>query len=136
QYDIKRNERDKLWKIIQPRLPVDATGQWYWKNDSSPDELDGHFFGFALYYDHVCETEAEKEEVRVVVRRIIDHVIDHDYNQVDYDGLPTRWGHFSPDDLNRNPAWVVERGLNGYSILTFLSVAHHVTGDPKYREEY
>ncbi len=135
-YDIRRNERDALWKIIQPRFPIDETGDWYWKNDSSPDELDGHFFGYGAYYDHVCETDAEKEAVRAVVRRLVDHIIEHDYNLVDYDGKPTRWGHFSPDDLNRNPEWVMERGLNSNSILTYLSVAHHVTGDPKYRDEY
>ena len=43
-YDIRRNKVDSLWKIIQPRLPVDASGKWYWKCDSSSDELDGHFF--------------------------------------------------------------------------------------------
>jgi hypothetical protein len=134
-YDMERNERDKLWKIIQPRWPVDESGDWYWKNDSSSDELDGHFFGYAIYFDRVCETDAEKEAVRAVVRRIMDHILDHGYNLVDFDGEPTRWGRFSPDDLNRNPAWSDERGLNSYSILTYLSIAHHVTGDEKYRAE-
>jgi hypothetical protein len=136
QYDIGRQERDKLWKIIQPRLPIDETGEWYWKCDSSSDELDGHFLGYAVYYDHVCKTEAEKDAVRKVVRRIIDHILKHDYSLVDHDGQPTRWAHFSPDDLNRNEAWVAERGLNSYSILTYLQIAHHILGDKKYRNEY
>lgn len=135
-YDVRRNKADSLWKLIQPRWPVDETEEWYWKNDSSSDELDGHFFGYAIYFDRVCETEAEKEEVRTVVRRIIDHVLDHGYNMVDYDGLPTRWGHFSPDDLNRNGDWYAERGLNSFSILTYLSIAQHITGDSKYRDAY
>lgn len=135
-YDQRRNERDALWKIIQPRWPIDETGEWYWKNDSSPDELDGHFLGYGTYFDRACETEEEKDAVRVVVSRIVDHILDHDYNMIDYDGKPTRWGHFSPDDLNRNPAWVIERGLNSLSILAYLSVAHRVTGDPRYRDEY
>jgi len=135
-YDIRRNKADALWKIIQPRWPVDETGEWYWKNDSSSDELDGHFFGYAIYFDRACETEAEKDEVRAVVRRIIDHIIDHGFNLVDYDGKPTRWGHLSPQDLNQNEEWVCERGLNSYSMLTYLAVAHHVTGDPKYRDIY
>ncbi len=134
--DIRRNKADTLWKIIQPRLPVDATGEWYWKCDSSSDELDGHFLGYAIYFDHVCETEKQKDEVRVVVRRIIEHILAHDYSLVDHDGQPTRWGHFSPDDLNRNAEWVAERGLNSYSILTYLTIAHHITGDPKYRKIY
>lgn len=135
-YDLRRQEADSLWKVIQPRWPVDETGEWYWKNDSSSDELDGHFFGYAIYFDRVCETDAEKDEVRDVVRRIMDHILAHGYNLVDYDGTPTRWGRFSPDDLNRNPAWCEERGLNSLSILTYLSVTHHITGDAKYREAY
>ncbi len=135
-YDIGRNNRDSLWKIIQPRLPVDDSGQWYWKCDSSSDELDGHFFGSAIYFDHVCKTQAQKDEVRKVVRRIINHILEHGFNLVDHDGTPTRWGRFSPEDMNRNPDWCVERGLNCFSILTYLAIAHHITGDPKYRQIY
>jgi hypothetical protein len=135
-YDVRRQQRDKLWKIMERRVPVDATGQWYWKADASSDELDGHFFGLAVYFDRVCQSEEEKNAVRAVVRRLIDHLIRHDYNLVDYDNQPTRWGRFSPDDLNRNPAWHAERGLNSYSILTNLAIAHHVLGDAAYREAY
>ena len=135
-YDQRRNRADTLWKIIQPRLPIDETKQWYWKCDSSSDELDGHFFGCATYFDHVCKTEEQKDAVRTVVRRIINHILKHGYNLVDYDGTPTRWGHFSPDDMNRNEAWHSERGLNSYSILTYLAIASHITGDPHYREVY
>ncbi len=135
-YDIGRNERDALWKIIQPRLPVDASGEWYWKCDSSSDELDGHFFGYAVYFDRVCETETQKEDVRQVVRRIINHLITHDFCLIDHDGLPTRWAQFSPDDMNRNEAWHEERGLNSYSMLTYLSIAHHITGEARYRDLY
>jgi hypothetical protein len=135
-YDQRRNKADSLWKIIQPRWPVDETGEWYWKNDSSSDELDGHFFGFGIYYDRVCKTEEEKEAVREVVRRIMDHVLDNNYTMIDYDGKPTRWGHFSPDDMNRNEAWSDERGLNSFSILTYLAVTYHITGDQKYRDAY
>jgi len=134
--DRERQKRDSLWKVMDPRWPVDESGEWYWKCDSSSDELDGYYFGFGLYYDHVCESEAEKEELRAVVRRMTDHLLIHDYNMVDHDGQPTRWGHFSPQDLNQNQAWWIERGLNSQSILTYLIVAHHITGDPRYREAY
>lgn len=135
-YDQRRNAADSLWKIIQPRWPVDETGEWYWKNDSSSDELDGHFFGYGIYFDRVCATESERNEVREVVRRVMDHVLDNNYTMIDYDGKPTRWGHFSPDDMNRNEAWSDERGLNSFSILTYLAVTYHITGDQKYRDAY
>lgn len=132
----RRASRDSLWKVMNPRWPVDASGKWYWKCDASSDELDGYYFGFGIYYDRVCETEAEREELRVVVRRMTDHLLQHDLNMVDYDGQPTRWGHFSPADLNQNEDWWIERGLNSLSILTYLQVAHHITGAARYHDEY
>ena len=136
EYDQRRRERDALWKLIQPRWPIDASGEWYWMNDGSADELDGHYFGYGIYYDRVCETEAEKEAVREVVRRVTDHLIDHGYNIVDFDGTPTRWGRLSPGALNRDQTGVIERGLRSFAMLAYLSVAHHITGDQKYREAY
>lgn len=135
-YNRQRRDRDALWKLITPRWPVDATGEWYWKCDSSSDELDGHYFGFGVYYDRVCETEQERDAVRVVVRRITDHIIAHGFNLIDHDGSPTRWARFSPKELNGDIDWWVERGLNSASLLTYLNIAHHITGDPKYRNVF
>jgi hypothetical protein len=127
---------DALWKVIDPRWPVSADGKWYWKTDASSDELDGHFFLYGLYYDLVAETDQEKARAREVVRRVIDHLVSHDFCLVDHDGKPTRWAHFGPKDLNDNPAWWSERGLNSLSMLTYLAVAQRVTGDSHYRDVY
>ena len=94
--DRERQQRDPLWKVIVPRWPKSADGKWYWKCDTSSDELDGHYFFYALYYDLVAETEAEKARARDVVLAITDHLIDHDFQLVDHDGTPTRWARFSP----------------------------------------
>jgi hypothetical protein len=134
--DRKKQEGDRLWKILEPRWPISEDGKWYWKTDTSSDELDGHYFAYGLYYDHVAETEIEKARCREVVRRVTDHLIEHDYRLVDHDGQPTRWARFSPKDLNDDSSWWTERGLNSLSVLTYLSVAHHVTGDQKYRDAY
>ncbi len=128
--------RDHLWKIMSPRWPKSADGKWYWKTDTSSDELDGHYFFYALYYDLVAETEKEKEEVRAVVRAITDHIITHNWKLVDWDGKPTRWGIFDPESLNDNRMWWNGRGLNSLSILSYLKTAEHMTGDRKYREAY
>lgn len=135
-YNRRRRERDALWKLILPRWPVDETGEWYWKCDSSSDELDGHYFGFGVYFDRVCEAEEERDAVRAVVRRITDHLIANGFNLVDHDGKPTRWGRFSPEELNGDIDWWAGRGLNSMSVLAYLSVAHHVTGDPRYRSVF
>ncbi len=129
-----RAERDRKWKLIEPRWPKSADGKWYWKSDTSSDELDGHYFFYPLYYDRVCETEAERAPVREVVRAITDHLIAHDFRLVDHDGLPTRWAQFGPRELNDDPTWWEERGLNSLSVLSYLAVAQHMTGDSKYGE--
>jgi hypothetical protein len=132
--DVRRQaEQDHLWKIMSPRWPKSADGKWYWKSDTSSDELDGHYFFYALYYDLVAETPQEKEEVRAVVRDITDHIIDHGFTLVDYDGKPARWGHFDPETLNSSRFSWGDRGLNSLSMLSYLAVAEHMTGDAKYR---
>jgi hypothetical protein len=130
--DLADQKGDELWKAYEPRWPKSADGKWYWKSDTSSDELDGHLFFYPLYYDLVADTAEEKERVREVVRDLVDHLITHDFTLVDIDGKPTRWGMYNPKTLNTDPRWWVERGLNSLSMLTYLSVAEHLTGDPKY----
>ncbi len=131
-----RRERatgDRLWKVYEPRWPTSADGRWYWKSDTSSDELDGHYFFYPLYFDLVAQSEAEKDRVRKVVRDLTDHLIDHGFALVDHDGQPTRWGNYRPESLNHDVDWWAERGLNSLSMLSYLAVAHHVTGDDRYR---
>jgi len=125
---------DSLWKVYEPRWPKSKDGQWYWKSDTSSDELDGHFFFYPLYYDLVCETEVEKSRLREHMRALMDHIVSHDFNLIDHDGTPTRWSVYNPDALNHNPLWAEERGLKSLSLLSYLAATEHVTGDPKYRQ--
>lgn len=130
--DEAEQKRDALWKVYEPRWPKSADGQWYWKSDTSSDELDGHYYFYAAYFDHCADTDAERERVRTVVRDLTDHLIAHDFSLTDHDGTPTRWGVYGPTAINRDPRWWAERGLNSLSILSYLAVAEHVTGDAKY----
>lgn len=130
----RQQNEDKLWKVMDPRWPTSADGQWYWKSDTSSDELDGHYFFYATYYDIVCETEEEKAEVREVVRKLTDHLVRNNFQLVDHDGKPTRWAVYDPERFNNDPLWFVERGLNSLSILSYLATAHHMTGDAKYTQ--
>lgn len=127
-----RNTRDRLWKVYEPRWPKSADGRWFWKSDTSSDELDGHYFFYALYYDLVAESDSERKRVRDVVRQLTDHLIDHDFVLQDHDGQPTRWAVYRPALLNHDIRWADERGLNSLSMLSYLAVAEHVTGDIRY----
>jgi hypothetical protein len=132
--DLDEQKHDKLWKAYQPRWPKSADGKWFWKSDTSSDELDGHYFFYPLYYDFCADSELERERVREVVRDLTDHLITHEFCLVDHDGKPTRWGVYGPRFLNNDPDWWQERGLKSLSILCYLAVAAHVTGDTKYEQ--
>ncbi|MEW6237451.1 MAG: hypothetical protein AB1656_18875 [Candidatus Omnitrophota bacterium] len=138
QYTPEKDRRaqngDPLWKVMNPRWPKSADGKWYWKCDTSSDETDGHYFFYAAYYDLAAETPEEKKAVVEVVRAITDHFLRNNYCLVDHDGKPTRWAVFNPENLNCNILWWEERGLNSLSMLSYLKVAEHVTGDPKYAD--
>jgi hypothetical protein len=130
--DRQEQQHDKLWKVYEPRWPKSGDGKWYWKSDTSSDELDGHYFFYPLYYDLCADTEVERARVREVVRDVTDHLFTHGFLLIDHDGKPTRWGVYGPQYLNHDPNWWPERGLKSLSILSYLAVAEHITGDPKY----
>lgn len=110
-------------------------GEWEWKGDTSSDEIDGHYFAWGIYHDLVAD-DTERTELAEVVRRVTDHILDHGLYLVDLDGQPTRWGVWAPERLNDDPAWRAERGLNSLEILSYLRVAHHITGEPCYVDAY
>lgn len=131
----KENQKgDSLWKAYVPRWPLTKDKKYWYKTDTSSDELDGHYFFYAAYYDLVADTEEEKARVREVVVNVTDHLMRNDFCLIDHDGKPTRWAVYSPRELNRNPLWSWERGLNSLSMLSYLTVAEHMTGDSKYTD--
>jgi hypothetical protein len=122
------------FKRVENRWRTSADGKWLWKGDTSSDEITGHYFAYGVYYDLVAD-EAERRRVADHVRRITDYIIDGGYTLRDIDGKPTLWGVWSPQRLKEDPNWQPERGCNSVEILSFLAVAHHVTGDEKYLRE-
>lgn len=118
-------------------------GEWHkapdgsceWLGETSSDEMTGHFFGFSAYYDF-CADEKEKEFIREIICDIVDHILKHNYRLCDIDGLPTTWACWTPSELNGKNLWMWEKCINSLEILTFLTVAYHVSGDEKYRTEF
>ena len=130
---VFQTTRDSLWKIMNPRWPRSADGKWYWKADTSSDELDGHYFLYGLYFDLVAKGDATEEaRVREHVAALTDHMLENNFQFVDHDGTVARWGVFNPEKLNFDVMWADDRPLNSFSILSYLKTAEHITGNPKY----
>lgn len=112
-------------------------GTMYWKSDTSSDEIDGHYFAFYTYWEHVAKNDpAERDRLIEQVREVTDYLVDNDYLLIDWDGERTRWGFWNPKLLNEQPMHYLENGLNSLQMLSFLKVAHYITGDRKYERHY
>jgi hypothetical protein len=109
-------------------------GQWIWKGDTSSDESVGHYYAYATYFDLVAD-EDEKEQIRRVVARMTDYLIAHDYDLLDLDGKPTRWGQWS-ERYFATEEGQYESALRSLELLSFLKTTHHLTGDAKYDAAY
>jgi hypothetical protein len=107
-------------------------GQYYWKGDTSSDEIVGHFFIFGIAWDLLPDADL-RQRIRATAQRIIDHILDHGCTLMDLDGKPTTWAWWSPERLAQQPD---ERALNSLQLLSFLKTAAHITGNPRYQTEY
>lgn len=106
-------------------------GLWYWKGDTSSDEVDGHFYSVSLFHDLAAQG-AEKDRAKEHLARITSHIIDNGWVLRDMDGKPTRWGRWDPDYLLR-PYGMDARGLNGMQAQSYVWTAYKLTGDEKYK---
>ncbi len=120
------------------RLPRDGEwhwtpdGQYYWKADTSSDEIVGHYVAFGIAYDLLPDADL-KAKIVATTRRITDHIIANGYTLVDLDGKPTKWGWWSKARFAEDPE---ETALNSLQLLSFLLTAAHITGDERYAAEY
>jgi hypothetical protein len=107
-------------------------GQYYWKGDTSSDEIVGHMFLYSIATDLLPDAGLKKH-IAETTARIMNHILDHGYYLVDVTGKPTLWGRWSPEYFR------VEKGdstLNSLELLSFLKSAAHITGNPRYEAEY
>lgn len=122
--------REKQWRPA-------PDGIYYWKSDTSNDEIDGHYMAFYAYYEHVARHDPEEKERCIrQVRALTDYIVNHNYQLIDWTGKRTYWGFWNPEALNGDPDHYLENGLNSLQMLSFLKVAHHITGDSNYEAHY
>ncbi len=126
----ERDQKSEQWRMA----PGDSL---LWKSDTSSDEIDGHFFGFYAYWEHIARyNENEAKKIKKQVSTLIDYIVDNNYQLIDWDGERTRWGFWNPELLNDDGQHYLENGLNSAQILSFLKVSYYITGNKKYKKHY
>lgn len=112
----------------------DETKKWKAKITTSSDETCGHFFVYALFAELAPDKEWRDRAIQQIVLQM-DHIIEHEWRLVTWNGKPTRWGNWSPEYVNGFPINVGDRRLNSTLVLAFLQTAYHFTSDEKYKEK-
>ena len=135
--------------------------QYYWKDDTSSDEITGHFYGYPLYYDLCAKDDAERAEIAGYAADIASYIIDGGFLLIDLDGEKTGHGHWSPETIGAaalgidacmeaagetdDPvaavvacleSWGGGGWLNSIEIMGVLLSTWHMTGDPKFYDAY
>lgn len=109
-----------------------SDGLWFWKGDTSSDEVNGHFFAMSVFHELAAKGR-EREFARRHVANIATYIMDNGWVLRDLDGAPTRWGRWDPAYLQR--AYGFEsRGLNGMEAQTYMITALGLTGDDRYQK--
>ncbi len=131
-------DQDKMGRHGSGGLPAKwyptEDGKWYWKGDTSSDEVTAHYYSVSIFHDLVAKGR-EKELAKEHLEKIASHIIDNGFLLRDMDDKPTRWGRWDPDYLQR-PYGQYAIGLNGVEIQSFLLAAYGVSGDKKFKEGY
>jgi len=110
---------------------------WWYKGDTSSDELCGHMAAYPVLYDAIAENDEEKARILKLYDGIIGGIVDNDLYLIQpATGKRTLWGFWNPKEINHEPEHYSERGLNSIQILGWLTGAYSVTGKEKYREQY
>lgn len=111
-----------------------SKGDWYWKGDTSSDEIIAHFFAVSIFHDLAAKGK-EKEMAKNHLIKIASYIVDNDFVLIGMDGKPTRWGRWNPDYLLR-PYGYMDKGINGLEVLTFMKTAYALSGDQKFEDAY
>ncbi|MDX2442884.1 MAG: hypothetical protein QNK30_03690 [Bacteroidales bacterium] len=125
--DPNMPEDEKIWRLTDDK-------RWRWKSTTSSDESCGHFFVYALFAEIVPDKEWRDRAIHQI-KIEMDHIIEHDWYLVTWNGEITQWGRWNPDYVNNFPINVGDRRLNSTLILAFLQTAYHFTGEEIYKEK-
>jgi len=111
-----------------------SEGDWYWKGDTSSDEIIAHFFAVSIFHDLVAKGK-EKVLAKEHLVKIAAYIMENNFTLIGMDGKPTRWGRWNPEYLLR-PYGYMDRGVNGLEVLTFMKTAFALSGDKKFEVAY
>lgn len=126
----------KGFKVSDPEAwRASPDSGWEWKGTTSSDEFVGYIFIASLMDQLIAKTPGEKKRVADFIDKILTHIIDNNYNFIDLDGEPTRWGRWNPEYVNWYPKTIGDRKLASTNLIAGLQLGYALTGKSIYKSE-
>ncbi len=108
-----------------------------YKADTSSDEITLHYLQMLFAHEYLgCDDPELDELIKISVKGLMTHIIDHGYELHDFTGKPTSWAKWSTEYFNTNFGWV-DGALNSAQVLAYHLITMKITGEEgKWRESY
>eukprot|EP00939_MAST-03C_sp_MAST-3C-sp1_P001762 g1762.t1 len=113
------------WKEVSDD---DAYKGWYFKDDTSSDEVVGHIFALTVA-SKLSPSPEDRSKASFLLTSIVKNIVDNGYVLVGPDKNPngTTWGKWAPRYVNGWRNFSDERGLQSLQIMAMLSAASSVS---------
>jgi hypothetical protein len=108
--------------------------EWDWRASASSDQTVGQIFALTLIAEYIDDFVWRSRAVQLL-DELMTYIVENDLCLIDYNGLPTLWGRWHPQYVNRFDAMVGDRKICSSNIIAFLQTAYHFTGKAIFEEQ-
>jgi hypothetical protein len=104
------------------RSPVPEYEGWWFKGNTSSDEITAHMLAYPIYHDLAAAEGEEKALALNTTNQIISFILDNNFTLIDANGASTEWGFWDPATVNEDPEHYSERGARENDLWCLLCV--------------
>jgi hypothetical protein len=108
--------------------------EWDWRASASSDQTVGQIFALTLVAEYI-EDESWKNRAIKLLDELMTYIVENDLCLIDYNDIPTLWGRWHPQYVNRFDTMVGDRKICSSNIIAFLQTAYRFTGKELFKNK-
>ena len=108
--------------------------EWDWRASASSDQTVGQIFSLILVAEYIDDEEWKNRAIQLL-DSLMTYIVENDFCLVDYNGLPSLWGRWHPEYVNRFGTMIGDRKICSSNIIAFLQASYKFTGKEVFKEK-
>ena len=108
--------------------------EWDWRGSASSDQTVGQIFAMTLVAEY-SDDEALRNRAVKRLDELMTYIVENDMYLIDYNGLPSLWGRWNPEYVNRFGTMIGDRKICSSNIIAFLQTAYRFTGKAMFKQK-